>query len=103
MRYQDALIAWNPDSDQIRIDGLIYPDANGVYYDWTDHPIAYMNTGGAAYTAVRALSDGPKLDRRLMREFREIVKQFKVKREAAHREFLKIDQYRALVGGVGFI
>ena len=49
MKYQEALVAWTPGTDQIRVGPLIR-DGD---LDWTDYPIHYLYTGGAAAIALR--------------------------------------------------
>src|SRR5689334_3449681 len=62
MKYQEALIAWTPDTDHIRVGPLIrlgQIDEHGIEHggdvDWTEHPYRYARTGGAAEVALRHL------------------------------------------------
>ena len=91
MKYQEALIAWTPQTDHIRVDRLLqsYDEP-----DWTESPIRYAYTGGAAYSGLRDCTDKLKRDMMLFIEFHAIVVRDKIPIEAAHREFLKIDEYR---------
>ncbi|MBW4092178.1 MAG: hypothetical protein HIU82_13870 [Proteobacteria bacterium] len=91
MKYQEALIAWTPGTDLIRV-GPLLKDYKSP--DWTDHPIRYASTGGAAYAGLRECPDKQKRDMMLFIEFHTIVVGDRVSIEAAHREFLKIDEYR---------
>jgi hypothetical protein len=91
MKYQEALIAWNPRTDQIRVGPLIRRDLDG---DWTRCPVWYRMTSGAAYAALRKCENKYKRDMMLFIEFNTIVVRDKIPIEAAHREFLKIDEYR---------
>lgn len=90
MRYQEALIAWTPNSDLIRVGPLIGRGDT----DWTEWPINYEYTGGATEIALRKCSEEYKRDLMLFIEFNTIVVRDGIPVEAAHREFLKIDEYR---------
>jgi hypothetical protein len=91
MKYQEALIAWTPGTDHIRVGPLLRPSDGS---DWTEHPIRYAYTGGAAYTGLRECEDKTKRDMMLFIEFNTIVVRDEIPVAAAHREFLKIDEYR---------
>jgi hypothetical protein len=84
LKYQEALIAWTPKTDRIRVGPLLESDEP----DWTEHPIRY------AYTGLRKCTDKLRRDMMLFIEFNTIVVRDKIPVEAAHREFLKIDEYR---------
>lgn len=90
MKYQEALIAWTPGTDLIRVGPLIGADQD----DWTDYPVRYVMTGGAAYIGLRKCADKQRRDMMLFIEFNTIVVRDKIPVEAAHREFLKIEEYR---------
>jgi hypothetical protein len=93
MRYQEALIAWTPGTDRIKVGPLIQLDGP----DWTGHPSepnGYRYTGGAAYTWLRDCKDKTLRDLVLFIEFHSIVVRDRVPVEAAHRAFLAIDEYR---------
>ena len=51
----EALIAWNPGTDQIAVGPLIDPEEG---HDWTVRPVRYQYTGGAAHMEVRKLTGG---------------------------------------------
>jgi len=87
MKYQKALIAWTPDTDQIRV-GRLIPERGP---DWS---LRYEYTGGAAYTGLRDCDDKTFRDMMLFIEFHSIVVRDKVPVDAAHKAFLKIDEYR---------
>jgi hypothetical protein len=70
MKYQEALIAWNPKTDQIRVGPLLRGDDAP---DWSRHPIDYRSTGGAAYVELRNCEDKHKHDMMLFIEFHTIV------------------------------
>ena len=91
MKYQEALIAWTPHTADIRVGRLLqsYEETN-----WTNHPVRYRYTGGAAYVGLRKCEDKSKRDMMLFIEFNTIDVRYKIPVEAAHREFLKIDEYR---------
>jgi hypothetical protein len=88
MKYREALIAWNPDTDQIRVGPLLKRGDP----DWTEYPIYYDFTGGAAETARRSL-EGLEAALAMFIDFNTIVVRDRVPVEAAHREFLKIEEY----------
>jgi hypothetical protein len=85
MNLKDALIAWNPESDQIRVGSLV----SGKDQDWT---LPYGMTGGAAYIEVRSMT-GQTAKMRVMSDFIGIVVRDGVCAQAAHREFSKIEEY----------
>lgn len=85
MKLAECLIAWNANSDQIEVGYLLKGGP-----DWTK---PYRKTGGGAYTEVRELK-GTEAGHCVMSEFLGIVLRDKVDLHAAHREFLKIDEYR---------
>ena len=91
MKYQQALIAWTPGTDLIRVGPLLENIHN---HDWTEYPISYDCTGGAAYIGLRNCEDKLQRDMMLFIEFHSIVVRDQIPVEAAHREFLKIDEYR---------
>jgi hypothetical protein len=91
MKYQEALIAWTPCTDLIRVDRLL---SSPYAPDWTEHPISYEYTGGAAAVWLRKCKNKLQRDMMLFIEFNTIVVRDKVPVEAVHREFLKIDEYR---------
>jgi hypothetical protein len=62
--------------------------------DWTEHPIRYECTGGAFSTRLRKCEDKTLRDLMLFIEFHKIVVRDKIPIDAAHREFLKIDEYQ---------
>jgi hypothetical protein len=89
VKVSEALIAWNPGTDQVRVGPLIQEGQA----DWTDHPVSYACTGGAAYGHVRLL-EGPDALRHVMSEFLNLVVHNRVDPQAAHRAFMEIDEYR---------
>lgn len=95
LSYREALVAWNPGTDQVRVGPLMDgPDAP----DWTDHPIRYECTGGAAYRSVREMS-GHKLIARMLEDWHDIVVHYRVDVLAAHNAFLvAVTEYRKLFG-----
>lgn len=90
MKYQEALIAWTPNTDLIRIGPLLRYNV----VDWTNHPIDYTMTGGAAYSELRACKNKALRDMMLFIEFHTIVVRDKIPVQVAHKAFLAIDEYR---------
>lgn len=89
MKFKEALIAWNPNSNQIEIGHLL---RNHHMYDWTN---PYRCTGGAAYIYNRkAESNVYEL---LLAEFQNIIINHNVEPQAVHKAFLNIDEYLTLV------
>lgn len=89
MKLKDALIAWNPETDQIKVDSL--------RLNWsTRWDAAYEMTTGGCNAEVQDMSD---LSARhcVLSEFVTIVVRDRVDIDAAHREFLKIDEYRRAI------
>ena len=87
MRLAEALIAYNPGTDQIRVGPL---STASSAKDWT---VGMERTAGAAYTNVRSL-EGLNARAYIMSEFLGIVIRDRVNLDAAHRAFLEIDEYR---------
>ena len=92
MRLAEALIAWNPGTDQVRVGPLLRAHDG----DWTRSPIRYRMTAGAAFTDVRTMT-GLLAGHRVMSDFIALVVRDRVDLMAAHREFCKIDEYRAAI------
>jgi len=90
MKYREALIAWTPNTGQIRVGPLLREGDP----DWTAHPIKYVSKGGAAFTVLRRCENATLRDLMLFIEFHTIVVRDRIPVDAAHREFLKIDEYR---------
>lgn len=86
MKLADALIAWNPASDQVRVDAL----ALNWRVRWDEGFL--MSTGGCC-AEVRSLSPD-EARARVLSEFVGLVVRDRVDIAAAHREFLKIEEYR---------
>lgn len=92
MKLAEALIAWNPGTDQVRVGPLLRDGAE----DWTAHPQRFGMTGGAAYTEVRKMQ-GIEARHYAMSEFIGLVVRDGVDLAAAHRAFCAIDEYRAAI------
>ena len=104
LKAANALIAWTgsepPDHspDQAPAGavavGPLLDDGNS---DWT---LPYENTGGAAYTERRELSDA---DRRLhvMLDWYQLVYSYGIHPYAAHRAFLAIAEYQDIIKEMG--
>jgi hypothetical protein len=90
MKFQDALVAWTPGTDQIRVGPLLWPGDP----DWTERPIRYRCTGVAAYRAIREYENKLLRDMMLFIEFNKIVVRDQVPVAAAHAAFMAIDEYR---------
>jgi hypothetical protein len=99
MKAKDALFAWTPvhwDSSRsaatcgkVRIGPLLRKGD----IDWTDHPIKYSHTGGAAYTAWRTCEPTKRLAM-IFIEFNAMVVRDGIDPKEAHKAFLAIDEYR---------
>lgn len=89
MKLAECLIAWNSESDQIKV-GYLLKQGDA---DWTK---PYRKTGGGAYTKVREMS-GLEARHYVMSEFLGIVIRDRVDLDAAHREFLNIEEYRLAI------
>ena len=89
MKLKDALIAYDRNSNQIRVGHLI----EGGQTDWTVHPVRYQMTMGAAFFDVRKLT-GLAAGHRVMSDFIGVVVRDGVDIAAAHNAFLAIDEYR---------
>ena len=94
MKFNEAIIVWNPGTDQIRVGPLINPMSTK---DWTDKPLHYEMTGGAAYMDIRTSQDPIWLAMMLFITFHTIVVRDEVPVEAAHKAFLEIDEYRVRI------
>jgi hypothetical protein len=87
MKYCEALIAWTPTTDALgEIDVLPWPDKRGL----SDR---YEFTGDACYSEVHQMSQTAQLAR-LFIDFNTVVVRDRIPVAAAHRAFLKIDEYR---------
>ena len=75
MKLVEAMYGWNRNSDEIDVGP--WPDTTG----WSDR---YSLTGGACYTNIR----------QIFIDFHMIVLRDGVDVQAAHRAFLKIDEFR---------
>lgn len=89
MKLSEALIAWNPNSDEVKVGPLIRRDEP----DWA-YP--YDITAGAAYVAVREMT-GVDAKRHVMSTFIGAVVRDGVDVQAAHREFMRIEEYRKAI------
>lgn len=86
MKLSESLIAWNAGGSEIEVGGFVREGD----VDWTR---PYRKSGGAAYVDVRKLK-GVEARHYVMSEFLGIVIRDRVDLDAAHRAFLKIDEYR---------
>ncbi len=89
MRYKDCMIAWNPNTDQIRVDWFRAPH----YGRWADAPIDYFITVGGCETAVKRM-DRKTTQHRVLSEFVSAVARDGVDVKAAYMEFIKIDEFK---------
>jgi hypothetical protein len=87
MKMMEAMIAWDPHTDRIKVGP--WPDYRG----WSDD---YHLTTGACYMIRHKMLVG-KQQAMLFIDFNTIVVRDKVPVEAAHRAFLEIDEYRLLI------
>jgi hypothetical protein len=106
MKAAQALIAWNPATGDYRAEaappgaigvGPLYSehDGNG---DWAG---LYRCTGGAAYTDRRKLF-GVSQQLAVMKEWYMLVYSYGIDPYLAHLAFLMIDEYQAVIKGMGF-
>ncbi|MBK9082570.1 MAG: hypothetical protein IPL88_11095 [Rhizobiales bacterium] len=95
MRFRDCFYAWNPVDchkngavpGQVQVGP--YPDESG----WSDQ---FQSSQGALNLDDRALM-GVDLKFRILADFHTMVVRDGVDPTAAHREFLRIDEYRELI------
>jgi hypothetical protein len=84
MKFTEAMIAWNPGTDEIAVGP--WPDTTR----WSD---AYTFTTGACLAALHELEPDARRAM-LMTDFNTCVVRDCVPAQAAHRAFLAIDEYR---------
>ncbi len=84
MEITEAMIAWNPSTDEIEVGP--WPDRRG----WSR---GYRNTSGACYMFIHKLPPDLQLTQMFV-NFNTIVVRDEVVVKAVHREFLKIAEYR---------
>jgi endonuclease YncB( thermonuclease family) len=87
MKFLEAMIAWNPNTDEVDVGP--WPDRSG----WSRR---YRRTVGACFTELRDMS-GEERERRLFIDFNTLVVRDGVPPAAAHKAFLKIDEYRSSI------
>ena len=87
MKFTQAMIAWNPGTDEIAV-GL-WPDTTG----WSD---AYKSTTGACLAELHEMQ--PVAQRAMLFiHYNTIVVRDCVSPQVAHRAFLAIDEYRLAI------
>lgn len=84
MKFTEAMIAWNNDSDQIKVSP--WPDTTG----WSDD---YDATVGACEIAIHDLTPDQQIAA-LFARFLTATLSAGIDVQAAHRAFLEIDEYR---------
>ena len=84
MKLVEAMYGWNRNSNEIEVGP--WPDTTG----WSDR---YSLTGGACYTSIREMSPDQQVAQVFI-DFHMIVVGDNVDVQAAHRAFLKIDEFR---------
>ena len=89
MKFSEALIAWDDKSDKIKVG----PWLASVSTKWSDD---YDMTGGACETRLHRMTEAQRAAM-LFITFNTIVVRDGVDVQAAHRAFLAIDEYRALI------
>jgi hypothetical protein len=87
MKLVEAMYGWNRNSDEIDVGP--WPDTTG----WSDR---YSLTGGACYTNIRQMAPD-QLAAQIFIDFHMIVLRDGVDVQAAHRAFLKIDEFRGSI------
>ena len=89
MKLKDALIAWDCNSDRVKVDSL--------QLNWATHwDRDFEMTGGGCYSDVQGLT-GMEARHRVMSDFIGLVVRDGVDIHAAHSQFLKIDEYRRAI------
>lgn len=86
-----AMIAWNCDSDQIEVRYFGPPN----YGQWADRPIYYEMTWGACFADFSDASD-QQLKEWVVSKFSYVTCIDGVDPKAAHREFMKLKEYRQM-------
>lgn len=97
MKYNQAMIAWNPNYDWIEKSGRVpgqvmvvaWPDRRGL-----SRPL--LNTCGACYESLHELNED-QLIARLLIDFHTLVVRDGIDPQEAHRAFLNIDEYRKFI------
>jgi hypothetical protein len=85
MKYQESMICWTPNTDQIEV---------GPHPDKTGWNRKYRFSCGACYLKIRDTKNKFLRDLMLFIDFNTIVVRDKVPVEVAHKAFLAIDEYR---------
>ena len=87
MKFTEAMICWNPDTDEIAVGP--WPDQTG----WSKQ---YLASVGACEARLHDMDEAQQ-GRTLFIHFNTIVVGDNVGVQAAHQAFLKIDEYRQLI------
>ena len=87
MKFTEAMICWNPDTDEIAV---------GPWPDKTDWSKRYLMSDGACEFRLHDMDEAQR-GRMLFIHFNTIVARDQVGVEATHRAFLEIDEYRQLI------
>ena len=87
MKFTEAMICWNPDTDKIAV--VPWPDQKR----WSKQ---YQATTGACEARLHDMDEAQR-GRMLFIHFNTIVVGDHVGVEAAHQAFLEIDEYRQLI------
>jgi hypothetical protein len=91
LKMQEALVAWNAGTDQIRVGPL----ERGAP-DWTVAPIRYRYTGGAAHKFVREMDDATAR-RYVLTLFNTLIIRDKVEPLAAHTALCGIYEFASSI------
>jgi hypothetical protein len=92
LKMQEALIAWNPGANQIRVGPL----SERENFDWTVAPIRYLHTAGAAHRSVRDMDDAAAR-RYVLNLFNTLVIRDKVDPLAAHTALCGIYEFASSI------
>ena len=87
MKFTEAMICWNPDTDEIAV---------GPWPDYTRWSNKYLASTGACETRLHDMDEAQR-GRMLFIHFNTIVVGDSVDVQAAHQAFLEIDEYRQLI------
>jgi hypothetical protein len=87
MKYTECMIAYDPDTDNIKVGP--WPDETG----WSDK---YLFTVGACYLKMHKAAR-MRRDIQMMLEFHHAVVRDRVPVDAAHAAFCQIDEYREMM------
>ena len=93
MKLANTMYAWNP----VRLGGFNAGEIKvGPHPDHTDWTLQYVNSLGACMLSFKQMSDQERLTQMFI-DFHTLVVRDGIEAQKAHREFLKIDEYRRAI------